>query len=143
MASTGVIDVNLDAGPVVPDTTYYYKLCAVFNNGCPDACTDVLQVDVGCLAETIVAISAVPTIDPGVLDVSWNAPLAEPLAGYHILYGTTMGGPYPFFDDAAQGVYNTAIAGLTSGTPYYFIVESEDSAMCLSAPSNEVTGTPL
>ena len=71
--------------------------------------------------------------------LTWNAVTASDLAGYKIYRATTSGG-YGAPIATVQGNVTTYIAGgLQSGTTYFFVITSYDTAGNESAYSNEVS----
>ena len=71
--------------------------------------------------------------------LTWNAVTASDLAGYKIYRATTSGG-YGAPIATVQGNVTTYIAGgLQSGTTYFFVITSYDTAGNESAHSNEVS----
>lgn len=76
----------------------------------------------------------------GTAVLSWDAETAPTLTGYRIYYGTA---PRTYFQAYGQGVpvgnvTTYTVAGLTSGTRYYFAVTAYDSSNIESTYSSEV-----
>ena len=70
------------------------------------------------------------------ITLAWDANPDSALAGYVVAYGTSPGA-YTTSVDVGNTV-SYSIAGLTSGTRYYFAVRSYNSAGVSGLPSNEV-----
>ncbi len=86
------------------------------------------------------------TATPGIVQValSWTAPAATgspPLTGYQIFRGTSPGGESGTPRTTMTGTTFTDITA-TPGVAYYYTVKAV-SPLASSAPSNEVTATPL
>ena len=70
--------------------------------------------------------------------------------GYNVFYSTTSGGPYTLFGTTAtKSVSSMTVTGLTTGTPYYFVVQSQtnpnanNANTVVSEYSAEVSATPV
>lgn len=67
----------------------------------------------------------------------------EPGLDFLIHYGTTNGGTYPFLKSLPNdGGVTGCVNGLVNGTTYYFVVQARNTETCVSAFSNQVSGTP-
>ncbi len=95
-------------------------------------------------APTGVSASNARVADPNTqMNVRWLQP-ANPgsfITGYIVSWGTTMGGPYPNSATVPITPKNFTATGLTPGTTYFFVVQALAFAGCVSANSNEATGT--
>lgn len=71
-------------------------------------------------------------------------PPPQPTVGVIIRWGTNAGGPYPNSKEfPVGGPYSVTTAdGLVDGTTYYFVAFGDSGPGCLSAQSNESSGTP-
>ncbi|HUJ78900.1 MAG TPA: S8 family serine peptidase [Nitrospiria bacterium] len=77
--------------------------------------------------------------------ISWNAITTDIyLDGYNVYKSTNSGGPYTQANTSVVSASSTSftVTGLTAGTPYYFVVRSEDTPGIESADSSIVTATP-
>lgn len=64
------------------------------------------------------------------------------ITGFQIFYGTTNGGPYPSSTPVIPLSSRTyTVTGLTSGTTYYFVIQSIAGVGCTSANSVQASGT--
>jgi hypothetical protein len=77
------------------------------------------------------------TISTSQINLSWGA-----VAGateYHILRGTTSGGPYTQVGTSATTSFSNT--GLACNTGYFYVVRAANSATCESGNSNQATAT--
>jgi hypothetical protein len=78
------------------------------------------------------------------IDAFWNEvtldinDMPEQIAGYHIHYGNTDGGPYPLGFSTGNQLFTT-VNDLNNGDTYYFVVTAIDVAQNESAPSNQAS----
>ena len=94
---------------------------------------------VGASSKTVTVTLTVSTPATSSATLTWNANTDSDLAGYKIYRATTSGG-YGAPTATVQGNITTYIAtGLQSGTTYFFVITSYDSAGNESARSNEVS----
>jgi hypothetical protein len=81
----------------------------------------------------------------GSVGLSWTAPADLDVAGYNVYRSTVS--PVSLTDPVNGGTLVTAAsyldAGLTNGTPYYYMVTAVDTSSNESVASNEATATPL
>ena len=78
------------------------------------------------------------------VSLSWTASigvLGWTVSGYDVAQSTTSGGPYTYTN--VGNVLATTAAGLTNGTPYYFVVRARDAFGNPIASSTESTATPV
>ena len=78
------------------------------------------------------------------VSLSWTASvgvLGWTVSGYNLGQSTVSGGPYTYTSVGA--VLSSTPAGLTNGTPYYFVVRSEDAFGNSIATSSETSATPV
>ncbi len=76
--------------------------------------------------------------------LSWTGSsgfLGWTVGGYTIGKSLTAGGPYTY--SSVGNVLSTTMGSLTNGTPYYFVVRTEDFFGNYIATSSEITATPL
>jgi hypothetical protein len=76
--------------------------------------------------------------------LSWSGStgfLGWTVGGYTIGKSLTAGGPYTY--SSVGNMLSTTMGSLTNGTPYYFVVRTEDFFGNYIATSSEVTSTPL
>jgi uncharacterized repeat protein (TIGR02543 family) len=84
------------------------------------------------------------------IQVSWTPiPFTDNPGGYRVLYSTTSGGDYTFFDITTdKTAASMTVTGLVPGTPYYFVVQTrtethnDNQNTVDSEYSNEVAATP-
>jgi len=121
---TGYTVTGLSSG-----TTYYFKVSALYECGGPDGCVESAQ------SEEVFATTSSPTLaaptgltataaGSSQIRLSWTAPTpteGTSVTGYKIYDGTKPGGESP---DGGSGDSSDTVAGLTSGTTYYFEVSA-------------------
>ena len=94
----------------------------------------ILGITTLCLVACGAYGQAVPPVTMG-----WDLSTDTNVTGYEVYYGTTSG-DYSNGIDAGTNVA-TQIAGLNTGTTYYFVVVAYNAAGTQSVPSSEVTYT--
>jgi hypothetical protein len=130
---TGAADAGLLLGIPQVDTTYFYRVATVFNNGCPAVFTDPVQVDTDCHADGF--SDYVNDGDPTTTtqDVVWTLIGQPPILDFVVFWGTTQGGPYT---DNSGSIPNSetsySITGLTPATTYFTIVRARDTLACFT-----------
>lgn len=134
---------NLDNG-----TDYYYIVTAVNSTGGESVASAESSATPAGGASSIAAPVISAENQNGVITLSWD-PIAEATA-YQIIIDyfpdvasratrTTVNAYGIYASSSPQAVFSTG----KQGQPYYFIVKAINSAGDYSAPSNEVTATPM
>lgn len=83
------------------------------------------------------------TTGDSAVDLSWTAASAGTgwtVGGYTIGQSTTSGGPYTF--TSVGNVLASSRAGLSNGTPYYFVIQVTDALGYVIATSSQISVTP-
>jgi hypothetical protein len=141
IVSGGTATTLADAA-VANGITYFYQVTAfpAGNEACasaPSACVSVTPATGPC---TPPAAPATLTATPGAASVALSWAAVTGAAEYHVLRGTTTGGPYAQVGTAAGTTFtDTAVIG---GTTYFYVVRAANSATCESGNSPEASATP-
>jgi hypothetical protein len=76
--------------------------------------------------------------------LSWTAPAVTsttgPAASYNIYRSTVSGGPYTLIANVTTTSFEDPIAGLVTGTTYFYVVKTVNSIGVEGATSTEVSG---
>lgn len=88
----------------------------------------------------VAPVNVIATGGDGYADVQWDG--AATATTYLVAFGTTQGGPYSTFQYQVSTTFKRA-TGLTNGTRYYVVVYSQNADTGTSAPSAEVSVTPV
>jgi hypothetical protein len=123
-----------------PGTTYRYVVKAVDSAGAEGAASNPLDI-------TTTGTSTVPrptgvkidAVGPSSITLSWTAP--PDVAGFDVFRAGTSGGPFAKANASLITGTSFSDGQLTAGTPYFYVVKSEDAGGGLSAPSAEVSAT--
>src|SRR5215471_12640074 len=80
--------------------------------------------------------SSTPLPPPPTVTLTWDSPGDSSITGYALFVGFASGTEN---QETGLGLVLTTTLSLTSGTKYFFVVKSYNSAHQMSAPSNEVS----
>jgi fibronectin type 3 domain-containing protein len=137
-AVTSLTDTEVGNG-----LTYYYQVTAfpTGNEACasaPSTCVTVTPSSGPCVPPATAPASLTATAGPGSVALSWAA--VTDASEYHILRGTTTGGPYTQVGTATGTTFTDS--AVTGGTTYFYVVRAANSATCESGNSPEASATP-
>src|SRR5499427_1596499 len=115
-----------------PGTTYRYVVKAVDSAGAEGAASNPLDI-------TTTGTSTVPrptgvkidAVGPSSITLSWTAP--PDVAGFDVFRAGTSGGPFAKANASLITGTSFSDGQLTAGTPYFYVVKSEDAGGGLSA----------
>ncbi len=130
----------------LPDTsvanglTYFYQVTALpsGNEACasaPSTCISVVPTVATCTPPGAPA-GLTTSVSGSSVSLSWGA--VSGATEYHILRGTTSGGPYTQIGTSTTASFTDS--GLANGT-YFYVVRAATSASCESANSNQASAT--
>ena len=143
--SSGTAATTLGDGNVANGLTYYYQVTAfpAGNEACasaPSACIAVTPATGPCIPPAAPA-SLTATGGAGSVALSWAAVTGA--TEYHVLRGTTTGGPYTQIA-LVTGTTGTTYSdtAVTGGTTYFYVVRAANNATCESGNSPEASATP-
>ncbi len=126
-----------------PNGVYRYTVQAVDgvgNSSAPSneaAVTIALPVPAAPLSLTLAVLP-----EGGALSLTWTPAAGPAPAGYRLLRGTALNGPYAPVAVITGGATSFVDRGLTNGQLYAYVVVALDSLGNASAASNEASGTP-
>jgi Peptidase family C25/Fibronectin type III domain len=154
VATAPSTSATFDDTTVINGTTYYYILSAVdaggFESALSNKNTDCGVSGPDCLEATPINLTP-PVVPSGVgaesvpggpdrIRVFWD-PQEPDIGVFRVHYGTTSG-VYPAFVEVAGSELEATVAGLTTGTEYFFVVEAENTSGILGPRSTEVSAAP-
>ena len=123
---------------VTNGTLYFYRIVANFSSGSSEsASSNGVTPGITPRVPTGLAITANTTGTD--LELTWAT--TANATGYKLYYSTTSGGPYTLGLTTNTASANL-LSGLTSGTPYYFVVSALIGSV-ESGTSTQISGIPL
>ena len=141
--ASGTAATSLTDPAVANGLTYFYQVTAfpAGNEACasaPSTCISVSPSSGPCVPPAA-PTSLTATPGAGSVALSWSAVAGA--SEYHVLRGTTTGGPYTQVGTATGTTFTDT--GLTAGTTYFYVVRAANSATCESGNSPEASATPV
>jgi fibronectin type 3 domain-containing protein/anti-sigma regulatory factor (Ser/Thr protein kinase) len=125
-----------------PNAAYYYQVSAVNGAGLEGSRSNEVSATTGNnppAAPTGLTASA----GNQQITLDWADNSEPDLAAYHVYRATTAGGPYTRISTSLLTSSSYTDAGLTNGTPYFYVVKAVDVGGNESGNSNEASATPI
>ncbi|MEJ6634082.1 MAG: carbohydrate-binding protein [Akkermansiaceae bacterium] len=136
VTSNAFVDAGLTTG-----TPYYYVIVTRYSGGFESADSATIEAVLSNPTEAPTNLTEEPLSNGTTIRLTWDT--VPDAIGYAVKRSTSPGGPYSIVSDTvtSSAFVNT---GLTTGTPYYYVIitrysggfESEESAEIEAVPSN-------
>jgi len=123
--------------PVAPGTTYFYIVTAVDPHNLASDYSGEISATTPPLPPT--SVTAAGGASPGSVQLNWTGSTTAGVTGYNVYRSASSGGGYVKITLVNGTSYTDT--GLTSGTPYYYVVTAVGPGNLESVNSNEAFAT--